>query len=664
MWGALSIKCEYGDGGVYRSAEFFDAIAQSQAATRDFEAYRADVHARVVRWEVYTEEKGLAVFETWADFVRYISVWKITYLFCYDAVKVFSFFDWAIHDDAARGWVRSYREEQKDEKGRYKKVTGNAFTELSGELGQRYSYTIWSKQKRTRAEGGDRHERTHGTDFYGFKNIFNRGIEKTAASFGVDLNAYETEAQGLFEIISRFSAVCGELTGAPFCGDKKPLALTAGGLAKRELLRAMYGSNNHGANVKAFKKAHPLTQAQDDYLRVRKLMRGGICYGNPAFMGHLLELDENGEKLKKYDVSSEYSASAYSMPDLVGTLECVPVAELFDQKRGYTYIAIFEDLEMTARAGMPAIFQNPFTGKNPRRVSIFAELALFWEEVEALKAFYTLGECRVKYALRIKNGENLGYKSFIDKYYGLKETARKNGEYAFAEFAKLMLNGAWGKLSQRVDFPIMRHEYDENTGLFRLCKTDPARDTAPDPDAKAGGLSVIQGAYVTMRGRVLIMEYIRRTCGEKDARKKLVYTDTDSILTYATAPADIVAAHSLGKLKLEGEYLQSKFLAKKVYYNVENVSPLKAGLHCRGIPLESIVGRVLDEYGETDFSALPPQALADAFTAGLRYIVPILANVRGGRAVLYVEKAITESPTAEKGGARHVGDENGKLIEI
>ena len=105
-------------------------------------------------------------------------------------------------------------------------------------------------------------------------------------------------------------------------------------------------------------------------------------------------------------------------------------------------------------------------------------------------------------------------------------------------------------------------------------------------------------------------------------------------------------------------------MAKKVYYGVESVAPLRGDLHARGVPLESIVSRVLENYGENDFSALPPDALANAFAKGLRYAVPILANVRGGRAVLYLEKAITENPTAEKGGARHVGDENGKLVEI
>ena len=664
MWGTLSIQCEYGCGGVFRDGVFFDAIAREQSRARDFEEYRGDVCARVARWDVYTAEKGLASFGNWADFIRYISVWKITYLICYDAVRVFSFFDWAIRDDAARGWVRSIKDDQKGEKGRYKKVTGNAYAELSGELGQRYSFTIWSKQKRTRAEGGDRHERTHGTDFYGFKNIFNRGLDKTAASFGVDLGSYGTEAQALFDIVKTFSAVCEDLTGKPFCGDKKPLALTAGGLAKRELLRALYGSDNHGANVKAFQKAHPLTRGQDDYLRARKLSRGGICYGNPDFMGHALGLDENGEKLKKYDVSSEYSAAAYDMPDLVGALECCDVAELFKQKKGYTYIAIFNELNMQARAGMPAIFTHPLTGKNPRRVSYYAEFALFWDEVEALKDFYVFGECQIKYALRVKNGENKGYRAFVDKYYNLKETARNSGKYAFAEFAKLMLNGAWGKLSQRVDFPVAWHEFDENTGLFKLCKTNPQATEEPNPEEKAGGLSVVQGAYVIMRGRVLIMDYIRRTCGEKDARKKLVYTDTDSILTYATAPPEIVAPHALGKMKLEGEFVESKFLAKKVYYNVEAVEPLRASLHCRGISLESIVGRLMENYGVGSFEELPPQALADAFTRGLRYPVPILANVRGGRAVLYLEKAITENPTAEKGGARHVGDENGRLVEI
>lgn len=664
MWGAFSVQCEYGIDGKYMDGAFFDTIARAQSRTADYEEFRYSVCVRVKRWEVYTPEKGLAVFETWGEFVRYISVWKITYLFCYDSVRLFSFLDWGIHEDAGRGWVRSYREGQKDEKGRYMKVTGNAFTELSGELGQRYSYTIWSKQKRTRQEGGDRHERTHGTDFYGFKNIFNRGIEKTARAFGVSLGEYTTEAEALYNIIARFDKTCAELTGQAFCGDKKPLALTAGGLAKRELLRHLYGSSNHGANVKQFKKFHPLTNAQDEYLRVRKLMRGGICYGNPAFMDKVLTLDQNGRKLKKYDVSSEYSAAAYDMPDFVGALECCDVGELFDQAAGYTYIAVFEHLDMKAKNGMPAVFQNPFTGKNTRHITVYNEFAIFWEELQALRHYYAIGESRIKYAMRIKNGANEGYKAFIDKYYGLKETARNSGNYAFAEFSKLMLNGAWGKLSQRTDFPVMSHAYDENTGLFRLIKTTNTQRETPDAEAKAGGLSVIQGAYVTARGRIMIMEYIRRTCGETNARENLVYMDTDSILTYADAPADIVAPSKLGLLKLEGEYIESKFIAKKVYYNVESEIPLVAGLHCRGITLDCIVTRLLEEYGEERFEDLPPGALSNAFTCGLRYTTPILSNVRGGRAVLYLEKAITESPTANKGGARHVGDENGKLIEI
>lgn len=659
MWGAFWQKIGYEYDGARVDAMLFDAIAREKSSVYSFDDFRAGVAARVVEWQVYTQEKGLARLSSFAEFVRYISVWKIDYLYAYDGVESFSFLDWGVR---GLGFPRLERDDQKDEESgaRYKKVTGNGFTELTGELGQRYSFTIWSKQKRTRAEGGDRHERTHGTDFYAFKNFFNRGFEKTAAAFGVRVEDYESKAQALYEVITAFDGVCLELSGVAFLGDKKPLAMTAGGLAKRELLRAMYGSDNHGANIKAFRRAHPLTNAQDEYLRARKIMRGGICYANPSALKKQLSPLEDGRRLRKYDISSEYTAVAVDMPDL-GKVEVCEVDELFNQKDGYTYIAIFEVLNARARKGMPAIFQNPFTGHNPRTLSIYGEIAIFWEEVEALKAFYSFGECSITYALRVKNGANLGYKSFGEKYYKIKEEARKKGNYGFAEFAKLMLNSAWGKLGQRNDFPEMSTEFDELTGLTRLDKRAPE---PVEPAAQVNGLSVVQGAYVLMRGRVLLMDYIKRTCGEKNALDEFIYSDTDSIFTYAQAPADIVAPHTLGKLKEEGVYIDGKILAKKVYYCIESEAPLRAELHSRGITMSSIVERLLDEYGEDAADALPASALAPAFESGAIYSVPILAKVTGGRAVLYMNKSINEDKNTRRNGGRQVGDENRRLIEL
>lgn len=655
MVGAFMIKTESLYDGNTLDASAFETLARRHAGSETFEDFRAGVSARVVSWEYYDEKHGSVAFYTFEAFARFLSIEKIQYAFTYDGVEVFSFLD---AETRRAGYEYVERDTLKDEKtGRFRKYTGNGFYELSGELGQRYLFTIWTKARRTRAEGGDRHERTHGTDLYALKNFFNRGYAKTARAFGVD---EQPTARGVFEILKAFDAACIELTGRAFLGRLKPRSMTAGGLAKKELLRAVVGTNDDSLNVKIYKQAHPITNAQDEYLRQRKLNRGGLNYANPRFVEKQLD------GVKKYDVSSEYSAAASIAPDLLG-VECVDVAELFKPRAGYVYIAIFDELHAVARRGMPAIFTHPDNGTNPRKLDIYTEQAFFWEEIEALKAFYDFGEdCSIKYALRVKTGSNTGNKRFAEKYYAVKENARKNGNFALAEFAKLMLNSAWGKYSQRSDFPRVRHIYDDREGLFHVKKIEAT--TPPPPEARAGGLSILQGAYIIMRGRLLTMEYILRTCGTSRVLNTFIYTDTDSILTFAEAPADIVAPSVMGLLKDEsdGGYIDFKLLDKKVYYCVRSVEPLDADVHARGVPLSSIVDDLTANYGVETFGELPADALAYAFTDGYAYTVPALVPVNGGRAVLYIRRTIRDKKGKGKtvDGRVLVGDENGRLVEI
>ena len=64
--------------------------------------------------------------------------------------------------------------------------------------------------------------------------------------------------------------------------------MTAGGFAKHELLRSLYPKlKTKRARIKAYQKDHPLTQAQDKYVRENHLYRGGISFVNPIYKGKL-----------------------------------------------------------------------------------------------------------------------------------------------------------------------------------------------------------------------------------------------------------------------------------------------------------------------------------------------------------------------------------------
>ena len=637
------MKIEYEHDGRALDAVLLDAIARGKAGARDFEDFRANVVARVRTYTIFTDAHGERAFGAFEDFARFLSIEKIDYVFVFDAVHDFSFLDWELR---RCGYPRNVRADNVGENGGYKKVTGNAFAELSGELGQRYSLTIWTKARRTRAERGDRHERTHGTDFYGLKNFFPRSFADVARSFGVEGKG----ARALRDVVYAFDAVCEELTGVPFLGKRKPLAMTAGGLAKRELLRAMYGSENPRENVRAFRKAHPLNNAQDEYMRLRKLNRGGVCYLNPACVNVPLE------GVKKYDVSSEYTAVAVDMPDL-GVAEICDIEELFKPLPDYEYIAIFGEIHATARKGFPAIWQNPETGNNPRTLHIYTEQAFFWREIESLRRFYKFQDSTINRAIRVKKGHNAGYESFGRKFYKVKEDARADGRTAYGEFAKLMLNSAWGKLAERNDYPDAVHVFDEALGAFKV-------ETYPRPKGDAlapcGGLSIIQGAYVMMRGRVLVADYILKICGDASPLDSYVYTDTDSVASFADAPHDVVRK-GLGYMKLETTARWAKFVDKKAYVTTDDDG---VDIHVRGVPASAIIERVCDEWGVDSVAEIPPVAWLDALDEELKYDCPLLANVQGGRAPLYVGRRITEKATGKRTDGVRFSRAGSFLVEI
>lgn len=632
-WGAVSLRYDIFYDGTEIDRAFFDTICKDE--WENIELLRAGTAVAVKEWQVYTKDTGLYVTAEFDAFLRFIWVHNIKYLFCYNGMEFFAFLEWAIHA-SPHDFRRVDYNTQRGENGRYRSVKGWAFNECSGPIGQRYKLGVWSVFRHTRAEGGDRHARTRGTSFYSFRNFFEKGIKTTCDAFAVDPEG-KTVAQSLYEVIERFDGFCVRELGRPFCGPKKPAAMTGGGLAKQELLKAMYGHDRLVDNVKAFRRAHPLSPAQYDFFRSRKLMRGGMVIRNPKYTGNAYA------GVRKYDVASLYSKAAYDMPDLGEISVCDP-SEFLSPKAGYTYIAVFDELRMRQKNGMPAVFTNPWTGKTPREHIILFELAMFREEFEALQNFYTFQDCCIKYAFRVKHGRNLGYKTYVDHFFGLKEHARRENNPGLAAFAKLLNVSAWGKLAQKKDFPQVWHEYDPNTGLIRLRKAEPD----PDEQSEGGSLSIVQGAYITAMGRCIEMDYILKICGRRNACDTFIYGDTDSIITFAQAPAELVQPHVLGMLKEEAYYKEFKVLCKKCYYGIKSADPFEADFHCKGITVSALVDAIKENYGVDDLAEVPADAFAHAFEYGAQYLTPVSLLVPGGRAVFYMRKTITNTERRSK----------------
>lgn len=657
-YGTLTIDNQiYMDGDAI-DADLFDAIARDNGGARGLAEFRDRVTLRPVAFTICTSDNPAPVrLGCWEGFLRYVFTHRVDVLYVYSGEQDFSTLDWAIHRDAGRGWERTSKQEQRDENGKYQQVQGWKYAELSGDSGQRYYFALWQQRK-------DKKRRlvTRGCQFYALANIFTKGEKELFQSFDA---SGTSRCEKLFDSLVKFDKLCArELHFSFIQKGGKPLAMTAGTLARIELFRNMYGDNLPKTNAQIFKRNHRTEKGVGAYFRKLRLFRGGICCGAFDSWGQTLTTREDGATLKKYDVNSEYSHVARTMPDLAAPEMCDDLGELFNRRAGYTYIAVFSRLQATRKRGMPAVFVNPFNGASTS-ININQHFAIFADELDELRNFYTFGECDVVAVFRLREHSRGVFAPFVDMWYGKKLSAKKDGDAGLYTLAKMINNSAWGQLGKRSRFPVVVHEYNTNTGLIELKEVEPA-----DEDEDDGAYSFVLGARVPSLARIYIMQRIRKYCGDANALASFLYADTDSLTTYADLPAEDVSDERLGAFKLETIAQEAVFLSKKLYYTIERFSPLKIDIHARGINAESIIQTLLNNYGADNVSELPREAFSQAFTArGARFSTPATLNVDGGRLRFYVDKALTLDNVRKikyksVGGVVFGIDENGDLYEI
>lgn len=666
--GCVSVSAKYiydeVGGGREISAEFANEISRGIDGDT-WEDFRLKIICQYVDWCFYSEEFGLVCFERFRDFLHFLHVKKISYVFAFDSVNFACALDYGLLElsRGGREFKRINPAEQRDEGGRhYKRVDCDAFNELAGELGQRYMYQIWTKDKGTRADGEKvmRRMSVHGCDFYFFDNIIKKSFCEILQAFHIDQEG-KSESELLYSILLRFSDECLEMTGERFIdpGKKRPLAITCGGLAKNELLKYISSGETPAAKKKWYKKEHPLTDIQADFLRRCKLLRGGLNYLAASFTG------ESCSGLYKYDANSEYSYCSCMLPDLIGKIKHVDPEEFFSPRKEFEYILVVREMHMTLRDGMPPIFFDPFAAADSVgdgvNVHISNDFALFRMEYDELSKYYEFEYICPYICLRVQKGNNIGYSRFSNKYYHYKTLARSNGDGVRELFSKLMLNSGIGKLSEKAHYPIVHHYYDESAQMIEQSIEYPE-----NLGFGGSGLGFLQGSYIVAAGRCYIMRRVREIAeyNRVTPADVLVYTDTDSIITPYPAPPDMVSNTEIGKLKLEMQADFSKFIEKKVYVNI-STNQRKIDLHCRGISRDSIISYILDQFGEDDIFNIPLSAWDVAFSPSSVYDMDINFKVIGGRCVLSARRAITNQSTRPqkwRGGLARLG--NGNIIEI
>lgn len=625
----------YLDGKKMSQEAIFEALYDVEMAEK-----RQRLSTSVWAWQCYDEYNGFFMTNSFDKWLLYQCRCGYGNGWCYNAKFDFSQIDWQILAEQKDRWTRHKRT------GRRGESKGQAWTYESchNDMGARYAYKLWIPYKHK-----DRHTYTHAVEFRDFMNLFVGGLARCLESLDVEDNdgnkvrkltmEYQnvdtdnlTEAQinyccndvkGLYFAVKKYNTeIEAQSDGECHCFGEETNLMTAGGFAKKELLRSLYPELLPKKRLKAFQKAHPMTAQQDKWLRDNHLYRGGISFVNPRYKGRMLLASEFGEPMRRYDVNSEYPYAMSVIHDLVGNAIPMPYSDYIAmplcERNKYECIMILESVTGVVRDGYLPFWYDPFKRDFVDVIDEHERHLMFEVEFDEMQHYYDM-EYSCENVLLYKRGERI-FEPYVTTNYALKATAKKEKNGGKQTVVKLKLNSAYGKLAERVVRQTGYYEYNEETGAIHYVADGEEVD-------ESACMSVALGALVTATARVWILSHIREICKEEQMSKLFVYIDTDSI--HAFASYDKADPYELGGFKLEAECEAVKYIAPKTYVDIERVRDGYVELndieiHTKGVNVMS----VRNDFQSVDLTL---DYIDKRFNYGEKFNVLCAMNVHGGK---------------------------------
>ena len=655
------------DGVIMSQTERFERLKGVSTADK-----RQRVTSRVWSWQTFDEYNGFFMtndFETWLDWQC-----RCGYKFgwCYNAKFDFSQVDYQIL--TSKRW-KPHSDELNT------KAQPWTYESIHNDMGARYAYKLWVPYKRKGGKRGDYHRRTHAVEYRDFMNIFAGGLAKMLAALDVrdgngepvrklsmdyqavnidkpsheDVDYCRVDVVGLYYGVKQYNATIEEQSaGESHIFGKETNIMTAGGFAKRELLRSMYPDKAPKHRLQAFQREHPLTREQDEWLRKNHLYRGGIAYVNKAMQGRLLTAEKMGRPMKRYDVNSEYPFAMASMRDLVGAPRRIKLREWLEKtdagREEFEAVYMLTSVFGTVRPGMLGVWFNPFEREFVDVIDEQGLHLMFERELLELSEWYDL-EYTCDEVLIWQRGEH-AFAPFVNENYALKAEAKKLKNPALSAVVKLKLNSSYGKLAERVEREKGVYELSEETGAVHFVRT------GTEVDEKCI-MNVALGALCTSVARCWILSHIREICGPNVA-ETFVYMDTDSI--HAFCPEYNKAdAFELGAFKDEATCDACIYLAPKTYIDIEHVeNGLVEGIeaHTKGINVRAVYEAIGKQ------KPLTIKILTSIFRYGAKFTCLCAMNVKGGKVLLPTEKELASVSLAPDGLTWNYGYDGQYLSEV
>ena len=600
-------------------------------------------------WQVYDEFNGFFMTNSFTEFMTYLCRVGIKFCWCYNSTFDFAQIDWQILGELRGKW-HLHEKKKKGDKA-YMKNQECSYESLHSDTGARYAYKLWFPYR-----SADRHKYVHSVTFHDFMKLVPGGLAKLLEDLDVqDLEgekirklsmdyqavniqnltneeiAYcENDVKGLYFALKKFNEeIERQSNNECHIFGKLTNIMTAGGFAKRELLRSLYPNLKKQHRLKKFQQEHPLTAVQDKWIRDNHLFRGGICIVNEKFQGKMITSKEFGRKMNRYDVNSEYPYSMTLMQDLVGRPIIKSYEEWHKMKKGdqekYECILILESVTGELLPGRVATWYDPFKRNYVKFIDENSRHLMFEREFKEMLHWYDL-EFTCEKVMLYEKGDFI-YKKFVDNNYQLKAQAKKEKNKTLRQIAKLKLNSSYGKLAERIERRTGIYEINEETNSVHFVETGVE-------ESESSAMNVVIGSLVTSIARCYILSKIREICGENNIEKTFVYIDTDSIHTFADyEKAD---AFTLGGLKLEASCEAVKYIAPKTYIDIEKNDKIidinNIEIHCKGVSI-----KVVQEKFKS-YKKLTLGRINQAFDYGKKYIMLSAMNVPGGKCLIPVEK--------------------------
>ena len=582
---------------------------------------RTNVEVRAYALTIAHEDK-FALFQNVDDFLTALAMLNVKLCTWYNARFDFAILDYYF---LTNGWTEIREEISKSK--RYRKMPDKTYQSLNGDFGQRYQLSVWKEYINHRNQ-----RKVHKIKMLDICNIFGGGLATNLEAWKIqdrngrdirklemdydfadmtsidDLQYVINDTKGLYFLTLKIDETINSMTGySLISGDY----MTAGGLAKKTMLKFMFDRIDEKENIQVFHNAFPMRYELDKELRSKDLYAGGLCILNPFKAG----IPQS--QIYKYDVNSMYPAQMMNMKYPVGN--GIFMKDYDDPD--YVYILRIKNLHGFLKENKVPVWHNKVSGNMEFVIDEDDERYIWLEELQEYENWYDL-EYDILDIIGYKAMRPIGMKKFIDTFY----TMKCNNKGAIKNGAKLFLNSSYGKLSQRLERAECHYELDED-GVVHLVKEEVKQDLN-------GMMSIIVGSRITSQARISLLRYIDEIC-KGNPKENLIYCDTDSV--HALTPFADSDDKALGKMKCEGIFEKGLYLAPKTYIMFNDG---EYEVHCKGVNTEVV---------KSELESLSFAEAVKRFNVGQVFKCLCGMNVKGGKALIYVDKTIVDEDTFNRG---------------